>query len=237
MLLTMSDCSCLKRPKIWSNFAITLDGKITTRNHTPANFTTSEDKKRLTWIRSLADALVVGRATLTKDNMAMGLPNAALREERVARGQREYPLRVIISNSGQIPVDLKVFQKMVAPVVIFASEQMPEENRNALADLATIHLFKDAVDLTEAMRILSLEHEVRSVCCEGGPSLFRAMLAEKLVDELYLTLSPQIFGGVDAPGLTGSGPQFLTDEVPLALEYFEQVGDELFLKYQVVHGS
>jgi 2,5-diamino-6-(ribosylamino)-4(3H)-pyrimidinone 5'-phosphate reductase len=200
----------MSRPKVWSNFAITLDGKITTRNHTPALFTSKEDKKRLTYIRSLGDAILVGRATLVKDNMAMGLPNAALRAARVERGQQEYPLRVIISNSGVIPADLKVFQKMVAPVVIFTTELMPQVNRDELAGLATIHISRSGtVDLHEALRILAKDFHVNSICCEAGPTLFRSMLEADLIDELYLTVAPVLFGGKEAPTITGTRLDFI----------------------------
>lgn len=222
------------RPKVWSNFAITLDGKISTRNLTPASFTSKEDKKRLTQIRAGADAIMVGRATLVKDNMAMGLPNAELRAARIARGQREYPLRVIISNAGVVPANLRVFEKMVAPVVIFTTEKMPESNRAELANLATIHYAKgEHVDLPEVLHVLAEQFEVRSVCCEGGPTLFRAMLEAELIDELYLTLAPTLFGGKEAPTLTGADARFLTNETRLELLQSEQAGDELFLKYRI----
>src|SRR5918998_1150655 len=40
---------------------------------------------------------------------------------------------------------------------------------------------------------------VRALLCEGGPTLNRALLAQGLVDELFLTLSPQLTGEPGAP--------------------------------------
>lgn len=224
--------SPISRPRVWSNFAVTLDGKITTRNHTPAMFTSQQDKKRLTEIRAMADALMIGRSTLVKDNMAMGLPNAKLRAERAAEGRSEYPLRVIISNSGNIPPDLRVFEKMVAPVVIFTTQKMPESNRAELEGLATLHFSSgDAVDLHEAIRVLASDFGVKSICCEGGPTLFRSMLEENLIDELYLTVAPALFGGKEAPTLTGGSFEFMKNEVQLKLRKAERIGDEFYLHY------
>ena len=221
-------------PKIWANFAVTLDGKISTRNHTPAMFTSKEDKKRLTLIRSGADAVMVGRATLVKDNMAMGLPNAALRAERLARGQSEYPLRVIVSDSGKISSDLKLFQNMVAPVVILTTDAMPQEIRDELRDLATLHISDEKhVNLKAAMLFLKEKHGVKSICCEGGPTLFRSMLEADLIDELYLTIAPRVFGGKDAPTLTGAKGPFFETERHFKLVQHELGSDEIFLRYSI----
>ena len=47
------------------------------------------------------------------------------------------------------------------------------------------------------------DYRVRTVACEGGASLFRALLEGGLVDQLNLTIAPYLFGGRDAPTLTG----------------------------------
>ena len=59
--------------------------------------------------------------------------------------------------------------------------------------------------LTTALRHLRAEHGVRSLLCEGGPTLMGALLHERLVDELFLTLAPQLAGGGTGPTMS-SGP-------------------------------
>ena len=93
----------MQRPRIILNFAMTIDGKVSTAKLTPSGFTSAFDKHRLLEIRSLGDALMVGKNTLQIDRMSMGLPDEALRQARVQRAQAEYPIRVIISNSGDTP--------------------------------------------------------------------------------------------------------------------------------------
>src|ERR1700742_647611 len=92
-----------QRPRILLNFAMTVDGKVSTTKQTPSGFTSPFDKHRLLEIRSLGDAVMVGRNTLLIDQMSMGLPDDALRLARVQKGQSEYPIRVVISGSGDIP--------------------------------------------------------------------------------------------------------------------------------------
>src|SRR6188472_3602109 len=84
-----------KRPFVAATFAMTVDGKITTRSFSPIDFTSREDKYHLLRQRSLADAVLIGHSTLKQDNVRLGLPKGELREDRVARGQAPSPLRVI----------------------------------------------------------------------------------------------------------------------------------------------
>src|SRR5438874_3914242 len=86
------------RPFVAATFAMTIDGKITTRAFSPVDFTSREDKKHLLRQRSLGDAVLIGRSTLEHDNVRLGLPDPKMRAEREARAQSPYPLRVIVSN-------------------------------------------------------------------------------------------------------------------------------------------
>src|SRR5215213_10978262 len=95
------------RPFVAATFAKTADGKITTREYSPVDFTSREDKMHLLRQRALADAVLVGHSTLRKDNVRLGLPKGELRDERIARGQTPSPLRVIVSNEGRIDPSLK----------------------------------------------------------------------------------------------------------------------------------
>src|SRR6266404_5189102 len=94
-----------KRPFVAVTFAMTVDGKITTKNFSPVDFTSREDKTHLLRQRALGDAVLIGHSTLKKDNVRLGLPDPKMREARVARGQTPYPLRVIVSNEGRIDGD------------------------------------------------------------------------------------------------------------------------------------
>src|SRR5256714_11115942 len=84
------------RPFVSATFAMTVDGKITTRDFAPVDFTSREDKQHLFRQRSLADAVIIGHSTLKRDNVRLGLP-VELVAERIKRRQSPGPLRVIVS--------------------------------------------------------------------------------------------------------------------------------------------
>jgi riboflavin biosynthesis pyrimidine reductase len=72
---------------------------------------------------------------------------------------------------------------------------------------------------------------VRSLLCEGGPTLTSALLDAGLVDELFLTISPQLTGEHAAPRIVEG--HALPDPVGLATEWVLRHDDELYLRYKV----
>ncbi|MES2571254.1 MAG: dihydrofolate reductase family protein [Verrucomicrobiota bacterium] len=223
------------RPVVSVNFALTWDARVSTRKRTPADFSSKKDKHRLLEIRATGDAVLAGAGTVKADNMAMGLPDETLRAGRLACGQSEYPLRVIITNSGRLAPDLKVFQGGSAPILIFSTTRMPKPLRKVLAEKALLFLEEaENVDLAAMMRRLRHEHGVRRLVCEGGPTLFKSLLAADLVDELHLTFCPRIFGGEQAASLTGVAAGFLPKSTQLTLRKMEVIDDECFLQYRIL---
>jgi 5-amino-6-(5-phosphoribosylamino)uracil reductase len=217
-----------------ATFAMTVDGKITTRNFSPVDFTSREDKMHLFCQRSLGDAAVIGHTTIKQDNVRLGLPQTDLREARIARGQTPYPLRVIVSNEGKIDDQLKIFQSNISPIVIFSTTHMPRSYRDALREKATLHLTKSRrVDLARMLQTLRSDYKVRLVACEGGATLFRSLLERGLVDQLNLTIAPYLFGGDKAPTLTGLSKEFLPASVHCSLTNMRVLGDECFLTYRI----
>jgi len=69
-------------PFVAATFAMTVDGKITTRNFSPVDFTSREDKLHLFRQRALADAVLIGHTSLKRDNVRLSLP-ADLQQARI----------------------------------------------------------------------------------------------------------------------------------------------------------
>ncbi|HEY5792315.1 MAG TPA: RibD family protein, partial [Chthoniobacterales bacterium] len=189
------------RPFVIANFAMSADGKISTRNRTPALFTSAHDKARLLKIRAMGDAVIAGRHTVETDTMSLGIPG---------RPPEKCPLRVLISESGKISPKWKVFHSPGGAIVIFTTPAISREARTALEahPQATLHLAK-TVRLPRVLKILRQQHGVRKLVCEGGPRLFRSLLEIGALDQLRVTIAPRLFGGAAAPTLTGVSTHFL----------------------------
>jgi riboflavin-specific deaminase-like protein len=220
------------RPRVLVNFAMTIDGTVSTTKLSPANFTSKQDKRRLLEIRSLGDALLVGASTVQADNMSMGLPDEDLRKARRERGQSEYPLRVVVSSSGDISTQLNIFNHQFSPIVIYSTRRMNAANQEALKTRAELRLSEgERVHLPYLLNDLYQNYRVRTLVCEGGPRLARSLVEIGAIDELFLTVAPILFGGAEAPGLLGRAGPFLSASRIYRLESMKVLSGECYLHY------
>lgn len=214
------------RPFVIANFAMTVDGKISTRNQTPAQFTSANDKRRFLEIRAMGDAVIAGRRTVEKDTMSLSLPGVA---------PDQGPLRVLISESGKISPKWKVFHSAGGAIVIFSTPAMKLATQRALRQhpQVTLHL-SQKVNLTRVLCVLQKKYHVRKLVCEGGAGLFRSFLDLDAIDQLHLTIASKLFGGSQAPTLTGVSDLFLKRLQSFRLAKIHVIENECFLTYRKI---
>ncbi|MBV9465058.1 MAG: dihydrofolate reductase family protein, partial [Solirubrobacterales bacterium] len=85
--------------------------------------------------------------------------------------------------------------------------------------------------LTTVLRHLRSQLGIGSLLCEGGPTLLGALILERLLDELFLTIAPKLVGGGTSPTIS-SGPE-LPEPQPLALRSLLERHGSLFLRYSL----
>jgi len=76
----------------------------------------------------------------------------------------------------------------------------------------------------------------RLILCEGGPHLIGELLAARLLDELFLTVAPQLAGRDEATQRLAlvEGTAFAVATAPwAALRSARRSGDHLFLRYRI----
>jgi riboflavin-specific deaminase-like protein len=224
-----------KTPRVHAHFAMTVDGKISTREFTPSQFTSKADKARLHEVRARHDAILAGRGTVAADTMSMRLSGDALRRARIEKGKPAEPLRVVVSNAGTFDPGWKIFQYQGSPLVVFSTTRMPQRTRAAIAPLCDLHLFESpAVPLSAMLATLRADYGVKSLVCEGGGELLRSLAAENLIDEIHLTIAPVVFGGAKAPTLTGLPGDFLPAPVDFRLASFQAIEGECVASFRRV---
>src|SRR5207302_7245671 len=131
--------------------------------------------------------------------------------------------------SGEIPIDVPLFAEPDANIVIFTPTGI--DTASCAAQVEVITLDPGELTLTTALRRLRADHGVSSLLCEGGPTLFGALLQEGLVDELFLTIAPKLTGGGRGPAIS-SGPE-LADPSELRVEWLLERNGALYLRYGV----
>ena len=223
-------------PFVYVNFAITADGKIAPANRVFKPFSSKADQELLMELRTRADAVMAGARTVDRYPVNLGPGGKQRREKRKKLGLSEYNLRVVVSGAGTLDPHAEIFKHRFSPIVVLVSERISNRdlrNLQACADEVKV-CGRDEVDFVKALEWLRAQWKVKRLLCEGGGALNEALFRAGVVDELYVTISPVIFGGKDAPTLAdGKGILHLADATRLKLKSYRRLGDEVFLVFRV----
>jgi len=239
------------RPYVISNFVTSLDGVISygiAGQDTGGNISGNSqiDHAIMGTLRACADAVIWGSASyaITKDFVptpaAIWRPGATEFELlRQSLGKPACPLAVIITSSGDIPQDGAIIQRADQPAAIITSQQGSKRLSGLHAPNTHVHVTADAdrVSPAEALHILWEAYHVRLALHEGGATLFGAFLQAGLVDELFLTIAPQLAGrdtDTHRPSLVERAA-FLPATAPWAnLISLKRCSSHLFSRYIVI---
>ncbi len=223
--LRLSDRAPDARPYVALNMVSTLDGKAAMDWRT-RGISTELDRELFHHLRTQADAVMVGAGTVRAERYGTVTKTPELRAKREAEGPRPVPLAVVVSGRLDLPVDLPLLNDPDQPVVIATAS---EETLPGLGEHVTYERVGD--DLPLLMARLRSEHGIRSVLCEGGPTLNSFLLAAGLVDELFLTLHPKLLGG--AAALTIVAGRELVEPAELELVSLAEGGGELYSRWRI----
>jgi riboflavin-specific deaminase-like protein len=211
------------RPYLILNFATTLDGRAAI-NGRSGPIGSEADTEMLQRLRTRVDAVMIGAGTMRAERYGRMVSDPALRAYRERTLLTHDPLAVIISNRLELPWDAGLFTDGGGRVVVFtASDQEPPET----ATPVTVVRHAEGVELDRALEWLLVERGIKSVLCEGGPTLHGRLREGGLVDELFLTIAPKIAGGEGPRVLEGALPD--VDQVELA--WLLESDGELFARY------
>jgi len=182
----------VERPYLGINMVSSLDGKATLDWRTQG-LSTEVDRRLFHHLRTQADAVMVGAGTAREERYGRITKNDELRQKRVNEGLVPDALAVIVSGRLDLPPDLPLLNEPGQRVVIAtgADHELPGVQGD-------VEYARVGDDLPRLMAYLRESHGVRSVLCEGGPTLNSYLFAAGIVDELFLTMNPKLLGGASA---------------------------------------
>jgi riboflavin biosynthesis pyrimidine reductase len=237
------------RAHVVGNFVTTLDGVVTLNE--PGHASGGDisgfnrhDRLVMGLLRAVADVVIVGAGTLRSVPQHRWTAQyiypafaSAYQQLRISLGKPVPPLNVIVTAHGEVDLHLPVFQSGEVPVLLITTTQGAERIRaQRLPPGVELQAIQSTGSLS-ARAILQAVNRVRQselILVEGGPQLMGDFFAERVLDELFLTLAPQIAGRdaeVERPGLV-TGKRF-APEHPLwgTLMSVKREGSHLFLRY------
>ena len=223
-------------PCVYANFVETLDGVVALTMLENSNVLvadgSSDDKFLMGLLRALADVVLIGTGTMLASPKGRWRPAGvypeakdAFAELRAQLGKPEHPAVAVVTSGASLDVDHPV----LTDAVVLTTEQGAA--RLSLPDVVAVN-DGDWVDLRAALDVLRARgHEL--VLAEAGPTTFGELAATRLVDELFLTISPVLAGrlGSDRLGLV-EGVELLPElHSGVRLRSLRRGGDHLFARY------
>jgi riboflavin biosynthesis pyrimidine reductase len=131
----------------------------------------------------------------------------------------------VVTHTGRVPASLFAAPAKRPILVTTAHLAHAHPELHEHADLLIAG--DTAVDLAAAVAALQT-NGMRRILCEGGPTLLDELVANDLIDEMCLTISPTLAAtaATDRPGA-----QALTAPARLALGHVVTVEDYVYLRY------
>jgi riboflavin biosynthesis pyrimidine reductase len=172
--------------------------------------------------------VMVGAGTAREERYGRMTKNDDLRQKRMNEGRVADALAVVVSGRLDLPPDLPLLNEPEQRVVIATASE--EEIPGVTGDVEYV---RTGDDLPRLMAYLHEEHGVRSVLCEGGPTLNSYLFAADLVDELFLTFNPKILGGASALTIV-AGRELVEPAEPQLVSVAEHDA-ELYTRWRFSH--
>jgi riboflavin biosynthesis pyrimidine reductase len=238
------------RPYVMGNVVSTLDGVVTLNlpgqaGGGPISGFDPQDHLVMGVLRAVADAVIVGAETVravspdhlwTAEYIYPPLADS-YRLLRASLGKEASPLNVIVTAHGEIDLERPLFQAGEVPVCLVTTPQGEQRLREHLIPPSVQVVCLPEAPPFPAQAIIQAVCRVRDctlILIEGGPRVLGNVLAAHLLDELFLTLAPQIAGRdrqQERPGLVSD--QLFAPESPLwgTLVNIKRGGSHLFLRY------
>jgi diaminohydroxyphosphoribosylaminopyrimidine deaminase/5-amino-6-(5-phosphoribosylamino)uracil reductase len=213
------------RPWVLFKSAMTLDGKVATRDG-DSRWISGERSRELAhhW-RATVDAVAIGIGTALADD-----PQLTARVEGVHR----QPRRVVFDSLARLPVSSRLVKAAVeVPLIVVVSRAAPRNDTEALS-AAGVEVIVASGENEPARVRSALDQlaglDIAAVLLEGGPHLAGAFLDAGEIDEVRLFLAPMLLGGANARDpLEGEGVARINDAIKAMTLDCSRVGDDVLI--------
>lgn len=192
------------RPFFYTNFVTTLDGKVQVEKEGYWPIGSKEDYEILTELRAYADCLIHGA------NLGREFGKVTIKSINKSVFKQ---MRRVLGKSANLPY------------YIITTKPWKLEGAN-------VFLLENG-SLKKLVNHLK-EQGYTNVLVEGGPKLLGSFLKENLIDEVFLTISPKIYGTNESTKNLVEGQLFPPNQIKhLKLISVKRIKDELFLRYRL----
>lgn len=244
----------LDRPYTFGNFVQGMDGIVSFQlpgqaSGGPVSGFNAQDQFLMGVLRAAADAVMVGAGTLRAEPEHVWTPEhiypkagPCWAELRSTFGKQPNLINAFVTASGDINLGSVVFrQPNVRCIVITAASGaakiagLRQANPDATFEvLMTTEGGEHHVNFPEMLRRLRTDFGVEHLLVEGGPQLMGDFLSQDRMDEIFLTIAPQVIGTDGARPTFAKGKPF----TPATARWWQLVsvkgwGNYLYNRYRL----
>jgi len=201
-----------KIPFVVAKAAVSLDGKMATQRHESRWISSAQTREYFHLLRGEYDAIMVGIGTLIKDDPRLTVRHPDWKGKRLTR--------IIVDSRLRFPLEARILSTLSqGKVLVFTSKNSSPRKAEALqkkgVEVIRLSSSQGGLNLEEILSRLG-KQETTSVLVEGGGGLLTSMLERRLIDKMFITLSPKLIGGKGALSLfQGKGAELIKDSLPL----------------------
>ena len=212
------------RPRVIFSAAITLDGKLASRNG-DSKLSSKIDKIRVHKLRSKVDAILIGKNTVKIDDPLLSVHNI----------KKKNPIRIILDSNATISTSSRILKTCSKiPTVIVVTKKAQKKNLQKLEKFPVqiVVCGNNTVSIKKLLVTLK-KKGIKNILVEGGGTTNWAFVKENLVDEAIITITPYLVGGMTATTLVdGDGFSTITKSIRLKLKNVKKMKNEVILHYQ-----
>ncbi len=154
------------------------------------------DKRIFRALRGLADVILVGASTVRTEGYGRpAAPHERFAHVRALAGQAPVAAFAVVSASLDLDFDSPLYREATVPTITVTVADAPPDRLDAAHDAGEVMIAGTGrADLAAVVDRLAETGRGR-ILCEGGPNLLAAMAHAGRLDELCLTVSPQLLSG------------------------------------------
>jgi len=216
-----------KIPFVTAKAAVSLDGKIATKKFSSQWISSRSTREYVHLLRGEYDAIMIGINTLLKDDPLLTIRHPNWRGKQITR--------IILDAHLRFPMKARILSTLnKGGIIVFSLRNPSQRKADALrkqgVKVVPIRSASSFIDLKEVLSWLG-KQEISSLLVEGGGRLLTSLFEEKLVDKVFLSVTPRLIGGKKAPSLfQGHGVDLVKDSLRLRRINYFQINDDCLLE-------
>ena len=209
---------------VFSNLAMSLDGKIGTSKRGLFLLGSSEDHRNMIVLRKTCDSILVGATTLRSYRKPALIPKS-----------RRQPAQIILSTALEgISPSWEFFKSPDLQRILFVKKNPHPKKLQEFTRTSEVIVLEDSKKKSTASQVINhlKKKGFKRLLVEGGGGIMWDFAKENCIDEYHVTVTPKILGGTDSPTLV-DGKGFLPGKaLHLSLIQCRIVLNELYLTYR-----